>query len=465
MRTLPELVAWWDPAMLPTFEYRSLDLPAEVSGRPVTNCGAHGVPFAYHKGWAGAQVRDVWAERFEGIGLSWMVLINNGDSCLEEIDGLTPVEFLLENGVIPIIRDSMKFNIGFQSAQTVAATAPIYARYGLKPLWIAGNEPLDPREWPNNERPPRDIALAIIAKDLREAAKQIIDAGGLFGLPDGPSWSVNPFGWFVGAADRWIFDDGHGFYVGHHYGKGRDLNYPYDAATQEGRPLTVEAYRAMLDDFWLHRDWMEVWVQKRDANGNPMWNEDGTPVCDEPLTIQMSLDRINEARAGQVDPGRNAVGDDVCWRGYERVIAYAVDALGYVPPMCVGEGGWTPRDRPGSGAELDWRMPYTTLKAVAKKTVQALDEWSPFFAICPWLLGDDSMVTAGFVGWPHDAWVGWAWTPMYEYEKPVMTALRERNAQPEPGPDIQAAIAALRAADAQAIAAQQQIGVALDALS
>jgi hypothetical protein len=365
--------------------------------------------------------------------------------------------------VIPIIRDSMKFNEGFQCADVVSATAPIYARYGLKPFWIAGNEPLDPREWPKNERPPRDVALAIIARDLREAAKQIIDAGGLFGLPDGPSWSVNPFGWFMGAADRWICDDG--FYVGHHYGKGRDRNYRYDAATQEGHPLTSEAYREMLDDFWLHRDWMEVWVQLRDVSGDPVWDQEGNPVCDEALTIQMSLDRINAARAGQADPGRNSVGDDVCWRGYERVIAYAVDALGYVPPMCVGEGGWTPRDRPGSGAALDWRMPYTTLKAVARKTVQALEEWSTFFAICPWLLGDDSMVTAGYVGWPHDAWAGWAWTPMYEYEKPVMVALRERIAQPEPGPDIEAAIAALRAADAQAAAAQDQIGVALDALT
>ncbi len=77
--------------------------------------------------------------------------------------------------------------------------------------------------------------------------------------------------------------------------------------------------------------------------------------------------------------------------------------------MALTEGGWTPRDRAGSGGDIDIRMPHTTPKMVAKKTLQIYDAPSPFFAICPWLLADDAMLPEGYAGWPYDAWVGWAY--------------------------------------------------------
>ena len=86
------------------------------------------------------------------------------------------------------------------------------------------------------------------------------------------------------------------------------------------------------------------------------------------------------------------------------------------------EGGWVPRDRPGTGPNTDIRMPHTTPKMVAKKTLQMFDTPSPFFAICPWLLADEDM---GGSGWPFDAWHGWAYSEKYGRKKPVITTLQE----------------------------------------
>jgi len=432
LRTLQELSAWWDPALLHTFEYMQLDLPSAVSGRPVTPVGAHLVPFGYHGGWATNEKFPYWADLFERTGISFAELINVGDSAVKPIDGLSPIERLLQAGVIPMVRESMQFGPGYQGVDTLKQMVPIYAKYGLRPMIKAGNEPLDPREWPNQKRPPKEEALAIIGKNLREAAKQIVNNGGLFGLPDGPSWSINPFAWFAGAQERWIFDEGLGFYVAHNYAKGRHKDYPYDSATREGTPLTPQEYREALGPYWMHKDWMEIWVQLRDGNGNLVYDENGWPVTDEELTLALSLGRINTLRRQLADPVNwtNAVADDVCHRGHERTIAYSIDVFGYVVPMMLGEGGWCPKDRPGSGAGIDYRMPYTSPDMVAKRTVEVLSQPHPYFAYCPWILADGAMCTAGSVGWEWDAWVSSWHMPPYEYEKPIIAALEElKNAQ------------------------------------
>ena len=63
---------------------------------------------------------------------------------------------------------------------------------------------------------------------------------------------------------------------------------------------------------------------------------------------------------------------------------WSLESFGFVVPMAMTEGGWVPRDRPGSGHNTDIRMPLTTPNMVAKRTLQMYDTPSPFFAICPW---------------------------------------------------------------------------------
>jgi hypothetical protein len=105
-----------------------------------------------------------------------------------------------------------------------------------------------------------------------------------------------------------------------------------------------------------------------------------------------------------------------------------------VVPMALTEGGWVPRDRPGTGLNTDIRTPHTTPRMVAKKTLQMYDAPSPFFSICPWLLACEDM---GGSGWPYDAWHGWAYADQYGSKKPVITALestppKELKARTEP---------------------------------
>ena len=102
---------------------------------------------------------------------------------------------------------------------------------------------------------------------------------------------------------------------------------------------------------------------------------------------------------------------------------YSIEAFGYVVQMALTEGGWVPRDRAGSNP-TDIRWPYTTPNMVASKTLEAYQDDTPHFAICPWLLADGDMA-GGDVGWPFDAWVGWAYEDKYGREKPVVGMLRE----------------------------------------
>jgi hypothetical protein len=161
--------------------------------------------------------------------------------------------------------------------------------------------------------------------------------------------------------------------------------------------LTEEAYRRLLDDYADDRQWWE-----------------------EPTEL------INQRRTDLQSAGLTAIHDDTCWRGWEKIAHWSLQTFGYVVPMAMTEGGWVPRDRPGTGPNTDIRMPHTTPRVVAKKTLQMYDAPSPFFAICPWLLADQDM---GGSGWPFDAWHGWAYTEKYGRKKPVIQALQNTPAK------------------------------------
>ena len=143
----------------------------------------------------------------------------------------------------------------FTDHDTFRWTVDLYGQYGLKPFWIIRNEPFDDREWVKHRVPPN--AWDIIMSVWSQAAQFIASNGGYVGFPDGPCYDFNPFESIKAYDCQWIFDEGLGFYTGHHYGKNRPRDYPYDAVTRYGAQLTEEAYQRLLDDYADDRTWRE----------------------------------------------------------------------------------------------------------------------------------------------------------------------------------------------------------------
>ena len=312
-----------------------LDIPETVSGRPVTNRGVHLQPFGHHGDWLEREARDAyWSNLLQSMGVSWVVLLTASDAVRQTHFGLNPLKVLLDAGVIPIIREQKQFPRPFTEHDTFRWTVDLYGQYGLKPFWIIRNEPFDDREW-ERHRVPAD-AWEIIMRVWSQAAQFIASNGGYVGFPDGPAYDFNPFESIKERDCQWIFDQGLGFYTGHHYGKNRPRDYPYDAVTRHGAQLTEEAYVRLLDDFADDRSWRE-----------------------EPI------DLLNQRRTALQEASLTAVKDDTCWRGWEKIVHWSLESFGYVVPMAMTEGGWVPRDRPGSGPNTDIRIPHTTPKIVA----------------------------------------------------------------------------------------------------
>lgn len=376
--------------MIPRIE---LDFPEQVSGRQITNRGVHLQPFGYHGQWLDNAA--YWIDLLVSMDMSWVVLLTDGDSVRQTYHSLNPLTVLLDAGIIPIIRETRPFPRPFAEHDTFHWTVDLYGQYGLKPLWIIRNEPFDSREWVNKQLPdnPWHTVMTVWAR----AAQFIAANGGIVGFPDGPCYSFNPLESIRDWNCKWLFDEKLGFYAGHHYGKGRPRDYPYDAVTRYGAPLTEEAYQRLLDDY----------------AEDPQWREE-------------SIDLLNHRRRDLQSASLTPLQDDTCWRGWERIAHWSLETFGYVLPMAMTEGGWVPRDRPGTGPDTDIRMPHTTPQMVAKRSLQMYDAPSPFFAICPWLLADDDM---GGSGWPFDAWHGWAYSDRYGPKKPVIAVLQQTRAK------------------------------------
>ena len=57
---------------------KKLDVPKAVSGRPITNRGVHIQPFGHHGDWLNKA--PYWADLMVSMGMSWVILITDGDS-------------------------------------------------------------------------------------------------------------------------------------------------------------------------------------------------------------------------------------------------------------------------------------------------------------------------------------------------------------------------------------------------
>ena len=366
-------------------------IPATVSGRPVTNRGVHLHPFGFHGVWVSDA--DYWVGLLQSMHMSWCVALSESDAFYTS----GGARAMLDGGIIPVVRFNYKLPNHFNEMAAIEQLVNQYSQYNAPCIIQFCNEPFDAREWVRGRVPPDDEAWMIIADRWHEAEKIIIERGAIAGFPDGPSYGTNVFAIIGDPGYHW--QDGRAIYLGHHYGKGRPLDYPRDDVSRYGTPLTMEEYRAALDDY----------------ADDPAWNEG-------PYVLEL----MNQQRAEWANPDLTPVMDDTCWAGWERVRQYSQDYFGLVVQMALTEGGWVPRDRAGSNPQ-DIRWPYTTPKMVATKTLEMFQADSPLLFQCPWLLADEDM---GGVGWPFDCWVGWAYTDKYGREKPVVQVLQDNP----PGP-------------------------------
>ncbi len=386
-----------------------MEIPKTVSGRRVTTRGVHLQPSGQHAGEKGWMARaDYWIGLLVSMHMSWVTAISDSDALYTS----GAARALLEAGVIPIVRFAYTFPGAWTHGAAVEQLVNLYARYNAPLVVQFANEPFDEREWRKGEVPNYESAWAIIAARWAEAARAITERGAIAGFPDGPGYSENPFERIRATEGLW--HEGQAVYLGHFYGKGRPLDYPYDEVSQRGVTLTMEEYRRLLDDY----------------ADDPQWNE-GPSV----------LAQINAQRRAWARPGQTALDDDTCFRGYEKVLAWSRASFGFEVPLAMTEGGWTPRDRPGSGNAVDIRWPMTTPKMVAAKTLAMYEADTPMFALTPWILASDDM---GASGWPDDCWVGYAFSDRYGREKPVVRALQANAPEAAPGLSAPARIAAAR---------------------
>lgn len=383
-------------------------IPKQVSGRIVTNRGAHLHPFGFHNEWM--KNLAYWVELLQKMHMSWVVALSEDDAIL--ISGAA--EALLDAGIIPIVRFSYQFPKHWTVFEPIEDLVELYSRYDAPLIVQFANEPFDSREWIDGKVPSPDIAWSIIRDRWWEASNIIVDLGAIAGFPDGPSYGRNPFEVIGDNEGYWY--DGKAVYLGHHYGKGRPRDFPGAVSWLGDQPqyqLTREQYEEALDDY----------------AGDPAWNE--------LIHYPGFLDLMNKQRREWAltnrtlyPEGITPIQDDVCYRGWEKVQWWAKQAFGFKVQMALTEGGWVPRDRAGTGGNTDIRWPMTTPKMVAKKTLAIMNERpSPFFAICPWLLACSFM---GGSGWEFDAWVGWAYSEKYGWEKPVVQMLSDN-----PPPDYE----------------------------
>jgi hypothetical protein len=369
-----------------------IKIPKVVAGRTVTKRGVHLHPSGHHGYWCrDAERRADVLELLLSMHMSWVVMLTDGGSILDKYDGYTPAEWMLMNGIIPIVRDYCKLPAPFSNMATVEALATVYDRYGVPLLFKCWNEPQDDREWASGTAP--DDWWERFIDRWNAAAPLVLQNGGYPGFPDGPGYDFDKQHPFRDTA-RYLWDDNLAWYALHNYAKGRPIDYPYDQVSQHGTELHQWEKDEMLDDF----------------KDDPVWT-------DPPLE---DMNRLRKKLAVQ---GKTVLDDDTCWMAGAKVLHYAREHLGHSVKIATVEGGWVPRDRAGTGLDIDYRWPHTTPKMVAKKTIEAMAHYSEYlFAVCPWLLADSEM---GHGGWPYDAWWGWAYLEQYGMHKPVIHALQE----------------------------------------
>jgi len=385
---------------------------------PHSNRGVHLLASPYHWGWLGdEEKRSQWLPRLRAMHITWVLMGTSGMSALEEFDGLTAAEWVLQNQMVPVFRDFDVLNGWFRNEAFVQEVVPIFKRYQMRPIVIDGNEIFDDREWRQDTAP--DNAAEHFMERWKASSQLILKHGGIPGFPD----PLGEWPWFFNEMRdlRWMWEEGLACFTGHFYGKARPQDYPEDGVSLHGWPMTQDGLRDALDDYY----------------DNPAFND-------------VPLDRMNRYRTHLADPDKTFLDDSTCFGAWRNVRYYAQEILGCDIPLCMTEGGWVPRDRPGTGDDIDDRWPQTTPIKVAEKTYAMFEGTDHgMFALTPWLLANSWMGGTG--GWEDDSWFGGSFHDKYGFGKPVTGLLAanppqliDPNEPDSPKAEIQREVIAIR---------------------
>jgi hypothetical protein len=381
-----------------------MNIPQTVSGRTVTNRGAHGPAFGHHGGWL--PDADAWTERWQKMYLSFIVWCSEGDSVVKpmaEAGGRSVAEVSLDAGIIPVMRPQVKLNYAFPDTDHVKALVKICDRYGAPALVLLGNEPNMPDAWKDG-KVPRDWFTRYISW-FSSAAPGVISVGAYAGFADKPCYEQSPFDYM---ADNILdtFAAEYSWYAGHFYGLNRPPLYPYDVIQRTGKPH-IEGEGEVKEWFGPHY---------QDAGFN-----------------DLSFEEVSAARDALANPNLTAVEDATCFRGYERIQAWMLDMFQNTLPIGMTEGGWTPKAFAGSGTDREKRYLRPTPQHVAKWTLEVLnDPTIPLLFQCHWILAGKRMgVFSG--AWEEDCWYNDVWPDIYPTGvMPVVAALQANPPRTSP---------------------------------
>ncbi len=333
-----------------------------------TGVGVHwnaGFPAAVGLG----QIRDFWLPELIAMGVKW-VKISRHDG------GMDFIELLLKNDIMPIVRVYRSQPNPGVLDEVALKTVSDFVAAGVR-YFEFNNEPNLGGEWQDNRIPPD--APTVVARNAIVDMEAILARGGYPGVPalaPGGTWDL--VGEICNLGRRDLFAEPV-WQALHNYSLNHPLDYPYDVGNQQGAPYTADFYTRLANEQW----------------GGSAWQD-------------YSLERVNEERARNKNPGATAFGDPSCWRAYERYDKLIRDQIGRSLPILATENGYI------VGERQDTRYPVTTPDLHTAQTLEACRimmgtsarfDHAPDYYFCTafWLLANYNL------GHWAPEWEGQAW--------------------------------------------------------
>jgi len=330
--------------------------------RPFDDTGI-GIHWSMSSYWAsqGQQDWGFWAEQVQAMGIKWAKIIDDGGG-----SGLQLANRLVDLGIMVVVRfywpQQNPGNIGSRGMDAMRE----YIKRGVVYAEINNETDLD-LEWKSYHKP--DNWLDIVITNFIHDAYPILEAGGHVAVPAfGVGCLRNPYEAIVERGCKDILDGG-AFGAVHNYALARPLEYPNDPVNLEGTPITQE-------------EWEE-------AGGMWAW--------------EMGVNAVNEARQKFKNPDATILTDATCFRSFEQVNHYVVQACGHSIPLLSTEGGYNVGQRGGTTFGDDPRYPKPTPQRTSELSLRmfkymqgeelVLGKKVPpyFFAAMPWLIANYRM--------------------------------------------------------------------------